>query len=92
MNNGFREPPLRHSGDFFILSYEYSTPKAKHTHNMLKKTFNVYKNKNQPTPHPLHKREDVREGEGPTPWNKALESYPNVKMDIHRWCPQIEHP
>ena len=33
---------------------------------MLKKTFNVYKNKNQPTPHPRKRGEDVRVGEGPT--------------------------
>ena len=27
MNNGIREPPIRHSGDFFILSYKTKPPK-----------------------------------------------------------------
>ena len=69
MNNGFHEPPLRHGGNFFILGYEYSTPKVKHTHNMLKKTFNVYKESkiNQHRAPPLKGGEDVlRVGEGPT--------------------------
>ena len=55
MNNGFREPPLRHGGDFFILSYEYA-PQSQAYSQYAQKTFNIYKNINQPTPPPKRVR------------------------------------